>query len=190
MEASRSDYQPALAKLESLLMVDAVPIAIDKQNLPSEARGYDESVQKGIAIWRDALPDCPYRMTRDGNERPAVLVKFVKQLDEQGGDLQGMIKAQHEFRWTGSRHTSTLTCTLYVVYKCEGRNLSRSEAAEVVAHELGHLLGLTDAPDTVGLMGPFVAGQPRLKPSAAELDALHQLRQLVRDEIDKIEDEL
>ncbi len=185
--AGQRDYQPALAKLESLLMAEAVPIAIDEGSLPADAKGYEGSVEKGIQIWRDALPDCPYRIAKV-KERPAVLVKFVKQLDERGGDLQGMIRARHEFRWSGTDHTSTLTSTLYVVYKCDGRNLSHSEASEVVAHELGHLLGLTDAPDAVGLMGPFVAGQPRLQPSTAELQALKQFRGRVRDEIDKIED--
>lgn len=189
-EAHQNNYQPALAKLESMLMVDEVSIGIDTQNLPKDAKGYTDSVQKGISIWCDALPDCPYRMVNNAREHPAVLVKFVKSLDEKGADLQGMIKAQHEFRWTGSKHASTLTCTLYVVYRCDSRNLSHTEAAEVVAHELGHLLGLGDADVEDGLMGPFIAGHPRLRPSEAELEALVQLRQTVRAEIDKIEDQL
>ena len=189
-QAQKSDFQPALAKLESLLMVDAVTIGIDTQSLPKDAKGYSDSVEKGISIWCDALPDCPYRMVKDPKVHPAVLVKFVKTLDERGADLQGMIKAQHEFRWTGTKHTSTLNCTLYVVYRCEGRNLTHTEAAEVVGHELGHLLGLGDADVEDGLMGPFIQGKPRLRPSEAELEALVQLRQTVRAEIDKIEDQL
>jgi hypothetical protein len=171
-------------------MVGAVPIGIDKANLPADAQGYEDSVSKGISIWRDALPDCPYRVVKDASERPAVLVKFVKSIDNHGGDLQGMITAQHEFRWNGSQHTNKLTCTVFVVYKIDGRNLSHSEVSEVVAHELGHLLGLTDFDQPVGLMGPFIPGQPRLAPSADEVKAVTQFRKTVKNEIDKIEDSL
>lgn len=189
-DAKHSHYQPALAKLESLIMVDAVPIAIDKANLPADAQGYEDSVSKGISIWRDALPDCPYRMVKDAAEHPAVLIKFVKSIANHGGDLQGMITAQHEFRWNGTQHSNKLNCTVFVVYKIDGRNLSHNEVSEVVAHELGHLLGLTDFMQPVGLMGPFIPGQPRLQPSPDEIKAVNSFRKTVRNQIDKIEDEL
>jgi hypothetical protein len=189
-DAGKSKFQPALAKLEALLMVDPVTVGIDRSSLPADAHGYEKDVTRGIGIWHDAVGDSPFIAARDPQTRPTVLIKFVKSINNQGGDLQGMIEAEHEFKWNGSQHTSKLTGTMFVVYRTEGRNLSHDEVTEVVAHELGHLLGLTDAPTTTGLMGPFVAGQPRLAPSGSELDAVQQFRQQVRDEIDHIEDQL
>ena len=189
-DAGKSKFQPALAKLEALLMVDHVTVGIDRSSLPTDAHGYEDNVARGIAIWRHVLPDSPFVGAHDSQTRPTVLIKFVKNISNEGGDLQGMIQAEHEFKWNGSQHTSKLTGTMYVVYRTEGRNLSGDEVSEVVAHELGHLLGLTDADTTTGLMGPFVAGSPRLTPSSSELNAVQQFRQQVRDEIDHIEDQL
>lgn len=189
-DASKSRYQPALAKLESLLMLQPVSVGIDGTTLPAKLASYQSGVEKGIGIWRDALADSPFARSKDAKHRPMVLIKFVRQLPAQGGDLQGMIEAEHEFKWNAKEHLSKLTSTMYVVYRTEGRNLTVPEISEVVAHELGHLLGLNDASGPSGLMGPFVAGEPRLAPSATELDAVHEFRQMVKDQIGRIQESL
>lgn len=189
-DAGRNHYQPALAKLESLLMLAPVTVGIDETTFRSSIQGYRTSVANGVGIWRDNLKDSPFVGAGSGKGRPDVLVKFVKDMDAQGADLQGMIEAEHEFKWSGDRHTSKLTGTMYVVYRTGDRNLSQTEATEVVAHELGHLLGLTDAYSAKGLMGPFIPGEPRLTPSGEELAAVNQFRQVVRDEIANIQEKL
>lgn len=188
-DANHSRYQPALAKLESLLMVQPVTVGIDMSTLTSNAAETQAAVAKGVAIWHKALPDSPYVFSTD-KQRPQVLIKFVKNLPSDGGDLQGMIEAEHDFKWNGSTHSWKLVSTMYVVGQTEDRSLTPDEISEVVAHELGHLLGLTDAPGPNGLMGPFVPGSPRLAPSASELEAIRELRQMVEAEIEKIDDEL
>jgi hypothetical protein len=188
-DACHSKYQPALAKLESLLMLNSVSVGIDTSTMPEDSATFSGGVDKGIGIWKNALPDSPYVRSTAG-QKPTVLIKFVKDIDSEGGDLQGMIEAEHEFKWSGSGHTSKLVSTMYVVYRTEGRNLTENEVAEVVAHELGHLLGLTDAYEAKGLMGPFISGQPRLAPSASELEAVQQFREMVRAEIAKIEERI
>jgi len=187
-DADHNRVQPALAKLESLLMDKSVTVGIDKNSMSNAGPNFTKGVEQGVKIWHDALPDAPYVLAdASSTKRPTVLIKFVKTIDNEGGDLQGMIEAEHEFRWTGNTHTNILNSTMYIVVKTEGRYLSENEVAEVTAHELGHLLGLTDAPTPKGLMGPFVAGEPRLAPSSTELDAVNEFRQMVRDEIAKIE---
>jgi len=189
-DAGHARYQPALAKLESLLMVEPVTVGIDSDSLPADCPSFRDGVQKGLGIWHDALNDDPFVSAESVKKRPMVLIKFVKDMDAEGGDLQGMIEAEHEFKWSSSFHTSKLVSTMYVVYRTEGRNLSQLEVAEVVAHELGHLLGLTDAYAPKGLMGPFVAGAPRLAPSNVELEAVREFRQTVKDAIAGIENKV
>ena len=186
-DVEHSRVQPALAKLESLLMTQSVTVGIDKSTLIPTEPQFAKGVAHGIDIWRNALADSPYVANAESAKRPMVLVKLVKSIDVEGGDLQGMIEAEHEFKWTGSSHTNTLVSTMYIVVKTDGRYLSESEVAEVTAHELGHLLGLTDANAPKGLMGPFVSGEPRLAPSTTELEAVNGFRQMVRDEIAKVE---
>lgn len=186
-DLSHDQGQCALAKLESLLMKQPVTVGIDTMTLPFASKTFGDAVNQGMAIWSSAITDSPFVLAT-GNARPMVLVKFVEKMDNPGdGDLQGLIEAQHEYRWSANFHSNKLVSTMYIVYHTEGRKLTQSELAEVVSHELGHLLGLTDNDAPRGLMGPFVAGYPRLAPSTAEIAAVNDFRQTLRDAIAKAE---
>lgn len=186
-DLSRDQGQCALAKLESLLMKQPVSVGIDTTTLPFQSKLFGDALKQGMSIWSSAIADSPF-VPAAGAARPMVLVKFVDKMDNPSdGDLQGLIEAQHEYRWSTSFHSNKLVSTMYIVYHTDGRTLTQNEMAEVVAHELGHLLGLTDNDAPKGLMGPFVAGYPRLAPSTAEVTAVNDFRQTLRDSIAKAE---
>ena len=103
-----------------------------------------------------------------------ILVKFVNAIDS-GGDVQGQVEATRMLHW-GSTVSYKIEGTLLVRRTTGRRALTEDEMTEVVAHELGHLLGLDDADECAGLMGPFVAGRPRLKPSKNEVNAVVNYR--------------
>jgi hypothetical protein len=172
--------QKSAVTLESLLMTKTVTIGLDFDAQDGDARRID-GMRSGLKVWQDALSDCPFREARD-EEQPDVLVKFVKDIPD-GGDLAGEIEAGRHISWGSKSRTYTLTATLLVRADADGRRLSKAEITEVVAHELGHLLGLDDDDRTTGLMGPFVPGKPRPHASDEEIQTVIDARDEMRSRI-------
>ncbi len=170
-----------LATLHSYLLTQSVTVGLDPSDNADWKAG---SIQNGVQIWSDALPDSPFVMARQG-QRPMIVVKFVNSIDS-GGDVQGQVEATRFLHW-GSSVSYKIEGTLLVRKSTGRRELREDELSEVVAHELGHLLGLDDADDCVGLMGPFVPGRARIKPSKAELNAVLDYREQLRDAIARLD---
>lgn len=169
-----------LATLHSYLLTDTVTVGLD----PDDERDWKEdSISQGLKIWADAIDDSPFRLARRG-EKPMIVVRFVDSID-RGGDVQGQVEATRMLHW-GSTISYKIEGTLLVRSTTGRRDLDNDELSEVVAHELGHLLGLNDASDCVGLMGPFVPGRPRLKPSREEQRAVIDYRAQLREAIAKL----
>jgi hypothetical protein len=187
-DSTKGRPQAALAKLEALLLTTPVSVGIDEATIPGRSTEFYDGVQQGIRIWADSLPDSPFRFAEAG-EKPTVLIKFVPHI-AANRDLQGQIEAQHQFQWTSRSRSTKLTALMQVVYKTEGRLLRREEVAQVVAHELGHLLGLTDEDRSSGLMGPFTPGRLVRGPSKTEIAAVNEFRKAIRENIQRIQAKL
>ncbi|HVT13759.1 MAG TPA: hypothetical protein VHE55_15950 [Fimbriimonadaceae bacterium] len=170
-----------LATLESYLLADTVTVGLDPND---DADWKADSIDAGMQVWANALADSPFRLSRPG-EKPMIVVKFVDSIDS-GGDVQGQVEATRMLHW-GASVSYQINGTLLVRRTTGRRDLRPDELTEVVAHELGHLLGLDDARECVGLMGPFVSGHPRLKPSKEEVDAVVSYRKELRAAIAKLE---
>lgn len=169
-----------LATLQSYLLTDAVTVGLD----PGQDDDWkSDSIGAGLRVWADAINDSPFRLAPQG-QKPMIVVKFVDSIDS-GGDVQGQVEATRLLRW-GSSVSYKIEGTLLVRKTTGRRDLRPDELTEVVAHELGHLLGLDDAGECVGLMGPFVPGHPRMKPSKEELNAVIEYRSELRDAIAKL----
>jgi hypothetical protein len=169
-----------LATLHSYLLTDTVTVGLD----PADSRDWKEdSIAQGMKIWSDAISDSPFVLAKPG-EKPMIVVRFVDSID-RGGDVQGQVEATRMLHW-GSSVSYKIEGTLLVRSTTGRRDLNSDELSEVVAHELGHLLGLDDANDCVGLMGPFVPGRPRLKPSREEQSAVVEYRSQLRNAIAKL----
>ncbi|MCO5296357.1 MAG: hypothetical protein M9921_05815 [Fimbriimonadaceae bacterium] len=175
----KQKYTMAMARLDGLLMPQPVSVGIDMDTIPKDAKEFVEGVRQGIAIWTQALPDSPFRYSAFG-ENPMLRIQFVDRV-EGSGDVQGMINARREFAWNSREYSSKISGTILIVRHTNGRYLTRDEIAEVTGHELGHLLGLDDVEGTRGLMGPFVAGQPRPFVEQDELDVVTAFRRTMRE---------
>ncbi|HWA82358.1 MAG TPA: hypothetical protein VG820_02920 [Fimbriimonadaceae bacterium] len=170
-----------LATLESYLLSNSVTVGLDPSD---DADWKADSIDAGLRVWADALSDSPFRIAKPG-QKPMIVVKFVDSIDS-GGDVQGQVEATRTLHW-GSSVSYQINGTLLVRRTTGRRDLRPDELTEVVAHELGHLLGLDDAQECVGLMGPFVSGRPRLKPSKEEVDAVVNYREELRSAIAKLD---
>jgi hypothetical protein len=168
-----------LATLQSYLMTDKVTVGIigDDQHLAA--------VQRGLAVWDEAISDSPFVMAGPG-EKPMISVRFVNTISsDDGGDTQGQIEATRYLHW-GTNVSYKLEANLQVCHLAGRRELRDDEITEVVAHELGHILGLDDADDCSGLMGYFVPGRPRMKPTEDERKSVIRYRAQLREAISRV----
>ncbi|CAN5366020.1 hypothetical protein BH11ARM2_BH11ARM2_35950 [soil metagenome] len=140
-------------------------------NDPLLARALDE----GIAIWRAVLPDAPFVASSDGTAE--VKLRFVDSVD--GPDGMGKVEARRRY-WYGKGHGAKLSGTILVRRTVGARPIRESEASAVIAHELGHLLGLDDVATPGPIMGPFVPGDPAEAPTKAEVASVKRLREFCR----------
>ena len=162
-----------LATLDSLVMSDGVTVSVESSN------AMEPSVARGIEAWNDALKERAFRMKPAGTTAD-VTVRFVRNLDAMGGDVQGMVDATREISWSERTHAYRLKATIYVRDNVEGRRLRPEEVTNVVAHETGHLLGLADVQQENRLMGPMVVGHPKSGPTPEEAVAVCGYRAMIR----------
>lgn len=169
-----------LATLQSYLLTNPVTVGLD----PSEESDWkSDSIGRGIQIWSESISDSPFVLASSG-QTPMIRVKFVNSI-QSGGDVQGQVEATRMLHW-GTSVSYKIEGTLLVRRTTGRRELREDELTEVIAHELGHLLGLDDAEECIGLMGPFVPGRPRMKPSHEEVNAVANYRVELRDAIAKL----
>ncbi|RYG38950.1 hypothetical protein EON81_02355 [bacterium] len=134
-----------------------------------------ETVEGGVAIWRAALPDSPFVAVSEGTAE--VKVRFVDFVE--GPEGVGRVEAKRDY-WFGKGHGSRLTGTIYIRRTVGTRPIRSNEAAAVLAHELGHLLGLDDVPEPGPIMGPLLPGAPSVFPTEDEVASILRLRELCR----------
>ena len=162
-----------LATLDSLVMRDGVSVSLEA---PSTM---EASVASGIEAWNAALGERAFRLKPAGTEAD-VTVRFVRNLDAMGGDVQGMVDASREIFWSARTHSYRLRGTISIRDNVEGRPLRPEEVTNVVAHETGHLLGLADVPNEDRLMGPMVVGRLKAGPTSREAATVRDYRAMIR----------
>lgn len=179
--ADRKRYTSALARLKALLMSEPVTVSLDRSSLPDDAEELADALPDAIRIWSDALPDSPFR-SADGS-KANVTIKFVREMRDLPS-AQGDIQAQRDFFWSRIDHSYKINATIRVVYRTGRRTVTGQEASGIIAHELGHLIGLDDVSEDEGLMGYFVAGRPKTRVEPEEIETAVAFRKMLRDKIE------
>jgi Zn-dependent protease with chaperone function len=181
-EASKN--RPKSTALLRGLLLSSVTIGIDRSSMPDDAYDWEDGVLAGINVWENAIEDSPFRMAKAG-EKPDVTIQFTDKI-ENNNEVQGLIKAQRHFYWQGSQSGARVSGTIFIrTTASRNRYLSRDEISRVLAHELGHLLGLDDDRKGNGIMGDFVPGKGLKEPSREELDSVLDFRKMVRLALDE-----
>ncbi len=174
----KGDFGRGLATLDSLLFRDGVSVALEAPN------DLDASVERGLEVWNEQLGEKTFHFVPAG-ESADVRVKFVRSLDAEGADVQGMVEASRELSWSDRDRSYKLRATIFVRDNIDGRPLRADETVSVVAHEVGHLLGLADVSSRDRLMGPLVIGYPHAGPTRDESAAVRSFRSSIRDSYPK-----
>lgn len=171
-----------LAELKSFLMDQPVTVGIDPRYATAEQ---ERALSLAIDMWQEALHDSPFVIARP-NEKPHVIIRFIDRIPGEPS-LQGQIEMDRRFNWGKNSHSYRVTAEMDVRDNVRGRMLYTEELGSVIAHELGHLLGLDDVHDARSLMGPFVAGRSSISITRPELEAVKAYRQALKDRIRSFE---
>lgn len=179
LAAGQGDAMQALALVHGVLYPEGVSVRLDRSSLGSVGETGARAFQRGVWAWEQALgQDNPIRVVAGGESE--VVVRFVDRLPEGGSDTLGLIELRKEYRWNRARYETVVSGVISLLRSYEGQALGEEELTEVVAHELGHLLGLADVEFTGHLMGPAVLGLAVTGPLPHEIRAVQVLRQAAR----------
>ena len=140
-------------------------------------------LKQATDAWNSGLNQTVFRLVE--NDSPADAdVKMVEKI-VPSDDLQGQIQAL-------TAPDGKITAKVFVCRQNEGQALSSSEVGEVLTHELGHMIGLDDAPDGVPageyIMSSFDPDHPVLRPSAEEVQAIEELRSRIKTQLSLMEE--
>lgn len=167
-----------IAILKSFLVSDPVTVGLHQ-----DGPGI-EPIRSAVDVWKASLPESPFVLAAAG-AKPMVSVQFVDQVP--GRDrAQGQIEIVRKLRW-GPCNTYRIEATLLVRKTHEGRSLTDEEITWVVAHELGHILGLEDVDEENMLMGRFCPDKVVSGPTKAEIIALQSHRERLRQALSRLE---
>lgn len=177
----------ALAMLQLLLLPEETTIEVDYTGVPSSSQtAFERGVGRGLGLWQEAMQqDMPLRIVRPGRKAD-ILVKFVDKVAEGDARCKGEIRAKRWIQWNDQVHYQQFTAVVSVCKHADSRLMSESEITHIVAHELGHALGLGDMASTGYIMGPVELGNPFARLNTVEVDAVKQFRSKVRDEMSRI----
>jgi hypothetical protein len=170
---SKRDYQLSLALLHGVIYNNGVEVAVNGAFPNSAAK---EGLNRALNTWTSALQkDDPIKLSN--NPATANLkIEFVDKVPRSGHDALGLIELKKQYRWNKSRYETEVTGTIYIQTHYERTPLNSAQYAEVIAHELGHLLGLDDMPNTGQLMGPMLVEKPIVSPNQRETYAVQFVR--------------
>lgn len=165
-------FHRALAEIE-LVLLPKTKVFVDARPGTDPHR----AALAGIALWKEALgEDAPFELTTN-REDAQVTVTFPKDCSGEGKEICGHVEWRRKAMFGASSHTAFVTAAIEVgLGSPDGHKHDLASLTHIVAHELGHVLGLEDTDSVADVMGPDLHGNPAIQLSAVEAEAVRSLR--------------
>jgi hypothetical protein len=135
-----------------------------------------QGLVKAVHAWNKGLGLAIFAVEPNPNDAN-ITVRLVTK-------IPGVPDAQGEVLSNGGLDTDgVVNAEILVADNVNGRKLTNAEVSTVIAHELGHVLGLDDSPNGEGLMGEFDPAKLVSQPSNQEILAVRTVRSWARHEL-------
>lgn len=187
VSAATNEPRKALAMLELLLLPSKTGVFPDYSSLPvNERQSFKNGVEQAFYMWQRHLQaDFPLELTNDPNAK--VVIRFVDAIPGKSKDTKGEIKSTRRIWWSKSSHQTEFIATIHVAKYGVGRGmLSERDVIHIVAHEIGHALGLADSNLVERIMGPVVIGQAFAQVVDSEAETVRKFRASVRSTLERV----
>lgn len=170
----------ALAYTDSVAMDKEIKIFAQKTGVNGRtAATCDRALKGAIKMWEDALPGGVHFTIVDSMQGADVSITFKPDVSRAGMMIAGNIEWDRTVARSADGDVRNMTKADIDVRtrKPGGGDMGYELVRHTCAHELGHLLGLTDTAKYGDLMGPMDLNRPVSAPSHDELAALLELRE-------------
>lgn len=143
LELDRGDAERALARTD-LVLVGRKPLSIEVRRYgPATMRTEecDTALNGALKMWESAFGEKPFRIAEPG-ETGDIQVSFVAEVERNNKPLGGFVTWK---RYVSSTCVPITSADIQVrVCQPQGGWMSPEAMRHEIAHELGHVLGLTD----------------------------------------------
>lgn len=170
------------ASLEALGVGAPIRISLDLSGLPPEQRaGVWVSYLSALRMWEDASQGL-VRWHLSTPENAQVRMSFVGAAQYEHRHVAGRATWSRAVQQLGDSYFATLRADIAIgLQDPTGAPLSLPAIRHVMAHELGHVIGLDDSPMSGSIMGRLDPQAPAHALSADDEAELNSLHTVVRD---------
>ncbi len=175
-DINRGDYQTAFARTDLMRPGSTKPITVEVQfmqdALAQSPEAY-QAVRGAFAMWGGALHQQTFRLA-ERNESPDVVILFKTDVSQNGAALGGFVNWSR--RICGNVGVTNGDIQVRTIQP-NGISMTIPQLRHEIAHELGHVLGLTDDERVGHVMSGLNLNDPVDTISAEDVEGLMNLRQ-------------
>jgi predicted Zn-dependent protease len=184
VQAERREPQKALAMLEVLVISTPLDVIADYSGVPENLRDeYADAVADAFGMWERSLgSDFPLRLVRKSNS--AIRLTFASSIRGGEPNQKGEFYVTRRIQWGDAFHSGEIDGHFTIVkLATKDRYMTGKEIKHIVAHEVGHSLGLADSESLERIMGPVMLGNPFARVTSDEVRQVKEIRAAIKKEI-------